>query len=68
MLYLPQYSDHLYKAVTQLAKLFPELQDAPLYVAGESYAGHYIPAFGRKTLEENFKNVNGKLPYNLKVL
>ncbi|CAG4997673.1 unnamed protein product [Parnassius apollo] len=65
---MAMYSSHLYKAVVQLVTLFPELQNAPLYLAGESYAGHYIPGFGIKTLEEMNKNKKGMFPYNLKGL
>ncbi|EGZ26011.1 hypothetical protein PHYSODRAFT_555555 [Phytophthora sojae] len=31
----------------------PELQDGPLFLAGESYAGHYIPAAAHKIHREN---------------
>ncbi|GMF47481.1 unnamed protein product [Phytophthora fragariaefolia] len=31
----------------------PELVDRPLFLAGESYAGHYIPAAAHKILREN---------------
>lgn len=37
------YSKHLYSAVEQFLQIFPELRLAPLYVAGESYAGKYAP-------------------------
>ncbi|XP_039764568.1 venom serine carboxypeptidase-like [Pararge aegeria] len=40
------YGTHLYEAVSQLLQIFPELRTAPLYVAGESYAGKYVPALG----------------------
>ncbi|CAH0748714.1 unnamed protein product [Diatraea saccharalis] len=38
------YANHLYSTVKQLIQVFPELRSAPLYVAGESYAGKYVPA------------------------
>lgn len=38
------YGHHLYLTVKQLVTVYPELQTAPLYVAGESYAGKYVPA------------------------
>lgn len=41
-----QYGKHLHTAVKQLVQIFPELRVAPLYVAGESYAGKYVPALG----------------------
>ncbi|CAH4012423.1 venom serine carboxypeptidase-like [Pieris brassicae] len=40
------YSKHLLTTVTQFLQVFPELRSAPLYVAGESYAGKYVPALG----------------------
>lgn len=41
-----QYSKHLYSALRQFLQIFPELRTAPLYLAGESYAGKYVPALG----------------------
>ncbi|XP_068620967.1 venom serine carboxypeptidase-like [Battus philenor] len=40
------YSSHLYTAFHQFLQVFPELRSAPLYVAGESYAGKYVPGLG----------------------
>ncbi|XP_050670524.1 venom serine carboxypeptidase-like [Leptidea sinapis] len=52
------YSDHLYSTVQQFLQVFPELRTAPLYIAGESYAGKYVPALGIM-LHRN-KNTSGK--------
>lgn len=38
--------DDLWEALTQFFTLFPELQDNPFFITGESYAGKYIPAAG----------------------
>ncbi|XP_026726820.1 venom serine carboxypeptidase-like isoform X1 [Trichoplusia ni] len=38
------YSQHLYTALKQFLQMFPELRPAPLFLAGESYAGKYVPA------------------------
>ncbi|XP_075992657.1 venom serine carboxypeptidase-like isoform X2 [Anticarsia gemmatalis] len=46
-------SSHLYNALRQFLMVFPELRKAPLYIAGESYAGRYIPALGVKILEQD---------------
>ncbi|XP_013133723.1 PREDICTED: venom serine carboxypeptidase-like [Papilio polytes] len=62
---MTMYSTQLYLAVRQLVVLFPELQSSELYVAGESYAGHYIPAFAQTTLQEM---TDQRKLYNLKGL
>ncbi|XP_047041760.1 venom serine carboxypeptidase-like [Helicoverpa zea] len=38
------YAEHLYSTLKQFLQIFPELRTAPLYLAGESYAGKYVPA------------------------
>ncbi|CAH0700355.1 unnamed protein product [Spodoptera exigua] len=38
------YSSHLFIALKQFLQIFPELKSVPLYLAGESYAGKYVPA------------------------
>ncbi|KAI8428241.1 hypothetical protein MSG28_002462 [Choristoneura fumiferana] len=48
---LDTYATHLYTAMKQFVQLFPELQNAPLFVAGESYAGKYVPALAMKIHE-----------------
>ncbi|XP_069669042.1 venom serine carboxypeptidase-like [Periplaneta americana] len=41
-----QIGAELYTALLQFFTLFPELQDLPFFLTGESYAGKYIPALG----------------------
>lgn len=58
--------DHLYNALIQFFLLFPELQKSEFYVAGESYAGKYVPAIAytihKKNTLETFKiNLQGLL-------
>ena len=43
----------LYFFLLKWYSLFGQFASAPLYLTGESYAGHYIPAFGHKILTEN---------------
>ncbi|KAI8137123.1 serine carboxypeptidase-domain-containing protein [Fennellomyces sp. T-0311] len=44
--------------------LFPQLKEQDFYIAGESYAGTYIPYFTSRILEENKKD--NDVNYNLK--
>ncbi|XP_075992655.1 venom serine carboxypeptidase-like [Anticarsia gemmatalis] len=41
---MASYANHLYSTLKQFLLVFPELKTAPLYLAGESYAGKYVPA------------------------
>eukprot|EP00741_Cyanophora_paradoxa_P006114 tig00000944_g5929.t1 len=43
----------LYESLQQLYDGSPELRDRPLFIAGESYAGHYIPAFAAYIIAGN---------------
>ncbi|CAK1544220.1 unnamed protein product [Leptosia nina] len=56
------YSKHLLSTVEQFLHVFPELRTAPLYIAGESYAGKYIPALG---IELHKAKINSGLDINL---
>ncbi|XP_045763838.1 venom serine carboxypeptidase-like [Maniola jurtina] len=53
----------LFEFLQQFLEMFPELRRAPLFIAGESYAGKYVPALGiqihrhRRTSSINFKGV-----------
>ncbi|KAJ0182078.1 hypothetical protein K1T71_002800 [Dendrolimus kikuchii] len=46
---------HLYIALRQFLMIFPELQKVPLFIAGESYAGRYLPSFALKIKEQDNK-------------
>eukprot|EP00927_Polykrikos_kofoidii_P068802 TRINITY_DN64144_c0_g1_i1.p1 TRINITY_DN64144_c0_g1~~TRINITY_DN64144_c0_g1_i1.p1 ORF type:complete len:498 (-),score=58.92 TRINITY_DN64144_c0_g1_i1:84-1577(-) len=48
--------ENLVSLLLQFYVIFPELRSSELYVTGESYAGHYVPAFGAKILEHNDKH------------
>lgn len=43
----------LYFFLQQFYHQYPHLSTAPLFITGESYGGHYIPAFASKILTEN---------------
>lgn len=36
----------MYEFLQQFLQMFPELRQTPLFIAGESYAGKYVPALG----------------------
>jgi len=44
-------ADNLFNATVQFYTAFPELVKNELYITGESYGGHYVPAFGAKILK-----------------
>nr|ANG83462.1 vitellogenic carboxypeptidase-like protein [Biston betularia] len=60
-----QIGEHLYSTITQFFQLFPELQQLPFFVSGESYAGKYVPALGY-TIHKN--NPTARTKINLKGL
>ncbi|ODV96937.1 hypothetical protein PACTADRAFT_38824 [Pachysolen tannophilus NRRL Y-2460] len=39
-------------------KQFPQYSELPFHIAGESYAGHYIPQFAAEILEHTERNFN----------
>lgn len=46
-----QAADHLVNFLFKLYKQWPSLKASPLYITGESYAGHYIPSLAAKILD-----------------
>ncbi|XP_047514480.1 venom serine carboxypeptidase-like [Pieris napi] len=54
--------DQMHTFLVQFLKIFPELQEAPLFVAGESYAGKYVPALAiqiHRRMEKHPINLKG---------
>lgn len=49
-------ADHLYEALTQFFKFYPELKPNAFYITGESYAGKFIPSISHKI--HNLKKAN----------
>ena len=47
--------DDMYAFLTAFFEKSPAQQGRDLYILGESYAGHYVPAIGHKIVEENSK-------------
>lgn len=60
-----QVGEQLYEGLVQFYNLFPWLQRNPMYIAGESYAGKYIPSIGYQIYRNNKRNWTFKI--NLQV-
>jgi carboxypeptidase C (cathepsin A) len=59
-----QAAEDLYEGLQQFYEKYPQLKSNPLILTGESYAGHYIPAFASLILQNNaagmrFVNLRG---------
>jgi len=52
-------ADVFYRALVQLYQRFPSLRTRPLYITGESYAGHYIPTYAYWILQGNGQQTQG---------
>jgi len=48
---------------TNWLNLFPELKGRELIIAGESYGGHYVPAWANAILKYNAANPNNKINF-----
>ncbi|CAI6089311.1 hypothetical protein V2G26_005892 [Clonostachys chloroleuca] len=53
-------SDDMYALLTLFFHEFPEYAKQDFHIAGESYAGHYIPGIGSRILSETNRNINLK--------
>lgn len=51
-----QVAEHLYTALQEFYSLVPEFSNRLLFVAGESYAGKYVPALGHCILMKSKNN------------
>ncbi|MET4759488.1 S10 family serine carboxypeptidase-like protein [Endozoicomonas sp. NE40] len=66
----------LYTALQQIFTVLPQFQKNPLYIFGESFAGHYIPHLGKYIIDANAhisldkkrRTVNNAIHLNLKGL
>lgn len=57
-----QIATELWELIRQFYALYPKYKDLDLYIIGESYAGHYVPATGQVIVESNSiyaKNLKG---------
>ncbi|KAJ1459029.1 Alpha/Beta hydrolase protein [Pelagophyceae sp. CCMP2097] len=53
---------NLYRVMTEFYSMFPEKLRAPLYITGESYAGHYVPAMAAFIHEQNSNGATPHIP------
>ena len=53
-------ADNLYELMQTFYTLFPAQLQVPLYITGESYGGHYVPAFAYKVHVSNAAMVAAK--------
>eukprot|EP01022_Parablepharisma_sp_SALTPOND_P007718 TRINITY_DN1325_c0_g1_i1.p1 TRINITY_DN1325_c0_g1~~TRINITY_DN1325_c0_g1_i1.p1 ORF type:complete len:438 (+),score=33.26 TRINITY_DN1325_c0_g1_i1:51-1364(+) len=49
---------NLYVLLSKFIHAHPEYRKRPFYLAGESYAGHYIPAFGKYLIKAKNPDIN----------
>jgi len=47
-----EVAEHMYAFIQSFYGRFPEFLSVPLFLLGESYAGHYLPAVAARILEE----------------
>ncbi|MER8099272.1 hypothetical protein [Kitasatospora sp. NPDC094016] len=48
-----ELSEIFHRALVQFLETYPEYQQCPLYVCGESYAGKYVPYIAQKIQQKN---------------
>ena len=53
-------SKDIYALLTLFFHNFPQYAEQPFHIAGESYAGHYIPVFASEILSHKRRNINLK--------
>lgn len=55
---LGEMAEQLYTGIVGILDLHPWLKDSPIFIAGESYAGKYIPAISHYILEKTKEGDN----------
>lgn len=48
-----QVAENLYEFIQNFLAEYPQYAQLPFFITGESYAGHYIPAFASRVLQGN---------------
>ncbi|MEV8322133.1 hypothetical protein [Kitasatospora sp. NPDC056731] len=59
-----ELSEMFHRALVQFLETYPEYQQCPLYVCGESYAGKYVPYIAQKIQQKNLAKTGTRV--NLK--
>ncbi|ODN02383.1 Venom serine carboxypeptidase [Orchesella cincta] len=61
-----EVANDLYQALMQFFRVFPEYAINDFYIAGESYAGKYVPSIAHKIHRENLRKSSRQTKFNLK--
>ena len=51
-------AENFYKFLLKFMMKYPEFKGRPMYITGESYAGHYIPAIANYIVQNPFSDFN----------
>ncbi|GJJ72224.1 carboxypeptidase D [Entomortierella parvispora] len=62
---MEEITNHFLAFLREFFKIFPDLAQDDLYLAGESYAGTYIPYFAKGILDHNENLPEGHHAYNM---
>ncbi|KAG0297304.1 Cell death protease [Linnemannia gamsii] len=65
---MKEITTHFLAFLKEFYTIFPDRAQHDVYLAGESFAGTYIPYFGQAILEHNENVPAGHIPYNLQGL
>ena len=52
-------AEYFYKFITKFYQSHPEFENRPLYIMGESYAGHFIPSITKYIIDQGQTSTNG---------
>eukprot|EP01112_Ceratiomyxa_fruticulosa_P024071 TRINITY_DN954_c0_g1_i5.p1 TRINITY_DN954_c0_g1~~TRINITY_DN954_c0_g1_i5.p1 ORF type:complete len:445 (+),score=63.00 TRINITY_DN954_c0_g1_i5:186-1520(+) len=61
-----QVANDIYSFITQFLTQFPQYQNLPFFISGESYGGHWVPSIANKIVAAN--GVKANMRINLKGL
>ena len=58
-------AEDAYYFLQAFLKTYPEYQQNPLFIVGESYGGHYAPAIGERVVQGNAQSLENTVRLNL---